>query len=60
MRTFRRLLLAAAVSLSAFVGFGLASATPASAFCDTSDGCSPCSGGLIIDGKNTRIEFHQC
>jgi len=56
----RRLLLAALVSSAAFVGFGLSVATPAGAFCDTSEGCSPCGGGLIIDGKNTRIEFHQC
>lgn len=56
----RRFILAAVVSVSSFVGLGLASAAPASAFCSESEGCSPCGGGLIIDGKNTRIEFHHC
>lgn len=56
----RRLLLAAAVSLSAFTGLGIAAAAPASAFCDVSEGCSPCGYELVIQGKNTRLEPHHC
>lgn len=56
----RRFLLAVAISLSGFAGLGLTTAAPASAFCDTSEGCSPCGFGLVIDGKNTRLEAHHC
>lgn len=60
MLKLRRLVIAAVVVLSSFAGFGVAAAVPAGAFCDESEGCSPCGGDLIIDGKNTRIEFHHC
>lgn len=60
MPKLRRLMIAAVIAVSSFAGFGVAAAVPAGAFCDTSEGCSPCGGGLVLDGKNTRIEFHQC
>ncbi|HVL80077.1 MAG TPA: hypothetical protein VM840_00615 [Actinomycetota bacterium] len=57
MRRLKMVLaLAALVIGSAFA----APAASAGGFCGPEDGCSPCSGEIVIDGKNTRIEFHQC
>lgn len=53
----RRLLLALLLIVAPAV---VASASPASAFCDTDQGCSPCGPQLVIEGKNTRLETVYC
>jgi hypothetical protein len=58
MPGMRRLLLALAFVVAPFAT--IAMPTPASALCGPDEGCSPCGGELVIQGKNTRIEWHQC
>ena len=57
MRKLRTVLVAALISAG-----GLLWAPPASAngFCGPDEGCSPCGHEIVIDGKNSRIEFHHC
>jgi hypothetical protein len=56
----RRLVLLASFALAA-AGF-LAAPAPAKAagFCGPSEGCSPCPFTVVIDGKNTHIQWYYC
>lgn len=54
----RRLLIVLAFVIAPLVP--VFNASPASAFCGPDEGCSPCGGQVVIQGKNTHIEWHQC
>lgn len=57
----RRLLLLVATVAGAAALWAGPTVTPAQAFCDTSEGCSPCPPPtVVLDGKNTRIEWVYC
>ena len=54
MRRIKALMLGVVLAL-AFVP-----TTGAQAFCGPDEGCSPCGAEVVIQGKNTRVEWHQC
>jgi len=55
MRKLRLVLVAVA-----FAAATLLSAAPAQAFCGPDEGCSPCPMEVVIDGKNSRIQWYYC
>lgn len=60
MTDMRRRILLLVALVGAPVAVMVAPAPPAQAFCDTSEGCSPCGPEIVVQGKNTRINWVQC
>ncbi len=59
-RMRRRLVLLVSLALAA-AGIAFAPApAEAAGFCGPSEGCSPCPFEVVIDGKNTHIQWYYC
>lgn len=56
----RRLVLILSLALAA-AGITLTAApAEAAGFCGPSEGCDPCPFEVVIDGKNTHINWYAC